>query len=124
MQLGYWLIVELHFKRFSSSDEGLCDSVYTLSAFSLSALAIWAAKWGYYTTIVQVERLSKRKLVEPFPCPFSYFPPQMFSLSSTARWRSTERKVGDVAGLMAPVLCVQQIILILVSFFQQLQISK
>lgn len=116
--------MELHFKRFSSSDEGLCDSVYTLSAFCLSALAIWAAKWGYYTSIVQVERLSKRMLVEPFPCPFSYFPPQMFSLSSTARWRSTERKVGDVTGLMAPVLCVQQIILILVSFFQQLQISK
>lgn len=81
MQLGYWLIVELHFKRFSSSDEGLCDSVYTLSAFSLSALAIWAAKWGYYTTIVQVERLSKRKLVEPFPCPFSYSPPPKCFLS-------------------------------------------
>lgn len=78
MQLGYWLIVELHFKRFSSSEEGLCDSVYTLFAFCLSALAIWAAKWGYYTTIVQAERLSKRKLVEPLPCPFFLFPPKYF----------------------------------------------
>lgn len=78
MQLGYWLIVELHFKRFSSFDEGLCDNVYTLSTFCLCALAISAAKWGYYTTIVQVERLSKRKLVELFPCLFSYSPPKCF----------------------------------------------
>lgn len=97
MQLGYWLIVELHFKRFSSSEEGFCDSVYTLSAFCLSALAIWAAKWGYYTTIVQAERLSKRKLVEPFPSPFSYFlppPPNVFSLvhGSMAQHREEGRR--------------------------------
>lgn len=90
--------MELHFKRFSSSDEGLCDSVYTLSAFCLSALAIWAAKWGYYTSIVQVERLSKRMLVEPFPCPFSYFPPpNVFSLvhgSMAQHWEEGQRCCG------------------------------